>query len=730
MSDALDRLCEYCGIEIAYHDLWGKYRPAPERTKLMLLDAMGVTLGSADDAPAALAGAEARAWRPVLPPAKVVRAGAAPVAIEITVPQARAGTRFDWVLALESGASTAGTLTPDTLPRLATAEIAGATRIRVRFELPLAPPAGYHRLTLLEAGTEAATMPLIAAPARCYQSPLLEGTARTFGPAIQLYALRSARNWGIGDFGDLDAVLRLARAAGAGTVGLSPLHALHPSRPEEASPYRPSSRLWVNVMFLDVEAMADFAESAAARGRVAEPAFRQRVQALRATDLVDYAAAAGAKLEILELLFRDFKAVHLEHDTARAREFRAFRVEGGERLRLHALFEALQEHFSGGNSGDLGWRAWPREYHDPAGPAVAAFAKRAAQRVEYYEYLQWQADAQLAMIAERARDGGAALGLYQDLAVGVHPGGAETWMQPGLHALSARVGCPPDEFNLKGQEWGLPPWIPQRLAEAGYEPFIATLRCLMRHAGALRLDHVMGLMRLYWIPEDAGPTEGTYVRYPFFDLLGILALESERNRCLVVGEDLGTVPDAVREAMAEYGLLSYHPMYFERDWQGEFKSASAYPREAVATITTHDLPTLRGYWRGADLETRTELDLFPSPEVRARQYDGRARDRHRLLAVLAREGLLPEGRSTEDVRPEAMDDALARAVHAYVARAPSKILMFQAEDLFGQIDQVNVPGTTDERYPNWRRKVPVALEDWPADARVTEMLRMLRAERG
>src|SRR6185436_13151784 len=400
---------------------------------------------------------------------------------------------------------------------------------------------------------------------------------------------------------------------------------------------------WLNVLYLDVEAIPDLNECTEARERIAAPGFQERLAALRASGLVDYAGVAAAKLEVLALLYRSFRSRHVAADTARARAFRAFQAEGGASLRLHALFEALHQHLSQGDPAVWGWPAWPEEYRDPAAAAVTAFARAHGERIEYFEYLQWQADLQLGRIARRARDLGLPLGLFQDLAVGVNPGGSETWMEPGLHALAARIGCPPDDFNLKGQEWGLPPWIPQRLAARAYAPYVATLRELMRHAGVLRLDHVMGLMRLFWVPADASPEHGSYVNYPFFDLLGILALESERNRCLVIGEDLGTVPDAVRAAMAEYGLLAYRPMYFERTWQGEFKPPAEYMRDAAVVVTTHDLPTLRGYWLGEDLDTRSALDLFPTVELKDRQYDERARDRGRLLAALEREGLLPPG---------------------------------------------------------------------------------------
>jgi 4-alpha-glucanotransferase len=483
------------------------------------------------------------------------------------------------------------------------------------------------------------------------------------------------------------------------------------------------------VLYLDVEGIADFGECRAARERVQAPEFQERLRALRDVDFVDYPGVARAKFEVLELLYRHFREEHIRGGSLRAREFRAFQVAGGDALRLHAAFETLQEHFSREDSAIWGWPAWPEVYRNPASEAVTAFVRDHGERVEYFQYLQWQTELQIAATADRARTLGLPVGLYQDLAVGVNPGGAETWSNPGLHALAATVGCPPDDFNLKGQEWGLPPWNPRRLAEAGYAPYIATLRGCMRYAGALRIDHVMGLMRLFWIPAGSGPDEGTYVNYPFSDLLGILALESQRNRCLVIGEDLGTVPDAVRAAMASLDMLSYRPLYFQRAHDGEFQAPESYPRDAVVTISTHDLPTLGGYWNGVDLSARTALGLYPSEEMRGQQIAARAQDRARLLAALDRAGLLPARMHASSSAPAELSDELVRALHVFLARTPSKILTVQLEDLLGQTDQVNLPGTTDDRHPNWRRKLPLSLEAMATDARVAALGRILRKER-
>ena len=302
-----------------------------------------------------------------------------------------------------------------------------------------------------------------------------------------------------------------------------------------------------------------------------------------------------------------------------------------------------------------------------------------------------------------------------------------------LYAIGARIGCPPDDFSLLGQDWGLPPWIPERLREQAYAPFIAMLRANMRGAGALRLDHVMGLMRLYWAPPGEDARSGAYLNYPLNDLLGILALESQRNRCLIVGEDLGTVPDAVRGALHDLGVLSYRLFYFERNYghenHGAFKAPAEYPEQALVAGSTHDLPTLAGFWRGADIELRTTLGLYPSEDQRNQQIQERAQDKARLLTALANEGLLPEGMSPDPANVPEMTPALLLAIHRFLARTPAKLAMLQAEDLLGQTDQANLPGTV-EQHPNWQRKLKLDIEAWAANSDINELVTALSAERG
>jgi (1->4)-alpha-D-glucan 1-alpha-D-glucosylmutase len=716
---ALERLCALCGIATGYHDIFGRWHEVPQSSLIALLAQFDVDAATPERALAAEIALRAARAREVLPPVLRIAPETAPwrVRARFLEPTAQ---RLAWRLAFEDGQRHEGEADTG-------AEAAGEREI----EIPVALPPGYHTLELYDPARRRGFLGdalLVAAPERCYLPAALAEGAGVWGPAIQLYALRSERNWGIGDFGDLARCVEQWAARGAGVIGLNPLHALFPHNPAHASPYGPSSRLRLNVLYLDVEAIADFAECDAARERVRSPAFQERLAALRAAALVDYPGVARAKFEILEMLYRHFREQHERRGSARARAFRAFQSAQGESLRRHALCEALQAHFHAADAGVWGWPAWPEAYRDPASPEVARFCAERLERVEYFEYLQWQAELQLAQAAQQCLALGLGVGLYLDLAVSVDRAGSDTWAQRGCFALGARIGAPLDDFNLNGQDWGLPPLRPDRLRAGRYALFVQALREAMRHAGAIRIDHVMGLMRLYWIPPDANALEGAYVHYALDELLAIVALESQRNRCLVVGEDLGTVPDEVRAALGAAGVLSYRLLVFERTADGAFKAPADYPREALVAVSTHDLPTFAGWWAGRDLALRETLGLFPSAALRDAQFARRAEDRPRLLRALEREGLLPAGAAGDAAATAAATPELALAAHRYVARSPARLLMVQLEDVLGVTEQVNLPGTTIE-HPNWRRKLPPAPEATAGEARVEAFARALREQR-
>jgi 4-alpha-glucanotransferase len=376
-------------------------------------------------------------------------------------------------------------------------------------------------------------------------------------------------------------------------------------------------------------------------------------------------------------------------DQTRWQAFEAFRREQGEVLERNCLFLALREHFASRDPAQADWHAWPEEYRDPASPAVSAFAEENRQRLDFLLWLQWVADQQLGAAAAAAVARGMVIGLYRDLAVGADRAGAETWADAAAVVSGAQVGAPPDIYNPAGQDWGLPPFHPHALREEGYRSFIDLIRANMRHAGGLRIDHVMGLQHLYWVPQGQKPSAGAYVRYLMEDMVGILALESHRQHCLVVGEDLGTVPEGFRDRMTEANILSYRVLFFEQDGAtGDFLPPDAYPHLALAVVDSHDLPTLRGWWEGCDIDLKARLGLYPEPEEADRQREARTRDRTALLRALRKAHLLAEGEP--DIR------ALVRAAHAFLARSPSLLVMAQIDDLTDEADPVNVPSTSDE----------------------------------
>lgn len=726
-DQALEQLAELCGIVPGYRDVQGIPRWTAQETRRALLQAMGIDVASDAAVQAAIREQQERPWRQVLPPVRVVGGCMGTTEVALSIPERLATVDWSFTIRLEDGTERRGTVQPTQLEPLESRRIDDEQVVRYRWRLADLPE-GYHSLGMAAGETSAETT-LIAAPERCYTPSALADDGRVWGPALQLFALRSHRNWGIGDFTDLEAGLEVFADAGAGTVGLGPLHSLYPHQPDHVSPYSPSSRLFWNVLYIDVEALPGMDDCAPVQARLGDPEFRARIAEARDQELVDYVAVSALKREILELAFAHFRDRQLADGTGLGHEFASFRSRAGRALEQHALFEALAEHF--GSDGDDVWgpAAWPPGYEHPDAPAARDFAAAHAVRIEFFMWLQWLAELQLGTAAARAAELRLGVGLYLDLPLGADGGGSEVWAGGEVFAHGVSVGAPPDDFNHRGQDWGLLPWIPERLTAAAYRPFIELLRRNMRHAGALRLDHVMALMRLFWIPAGAKPAEGAYVSYPLDDLLAILALESQRQRCAVIGEDLGTVPDRLRERLAPLGVLSNRVLFFEKDAEGQVPAPKDFPPAALVSVSNHDLPTLRGYWRGEDIGLRQRLDLYPDDGDRERAVVERARDRARLLFALHREGLLPERIDQDPLRVPDMPVALMVAVHRYLARSPSRLLTFQLEDAFGVVAQVNLPGTTAE-YPNWRYRLPVALERFPEDPRLGALLDGLREERG
>jgi (1->4)-alpha-D-glucan 1-alpha-D-glucosylmutase len=719
---ALEQLAQANGIALTYHDIWSNQRRAPPEVLRSLLRALHIDADSDAVIEQALARQRSERWQRVIPAATL--AGAAETIVVLRLPAPLLHAALSWHLVEEGGTAHDGALRPADGPEIERERLDGNEHVAVQWHLPLALPDGYHRLEIRHGAQALGDGLLIVAPRTCHVARALQGSRRVWGVAVQLYAVRSSRNWGIGDFTDLAAVIDAWGRRGAAVIGVNPLHAMFPHNPAHASPYSPSSRRFLNALYIDVAAVPEFAECDAARQRVQEAAFQARLHELRAAPLVDYPAVAQAKWPLLELLFAHFAQHHLAQDTPRARAFAAFCAEQGEALQRQARFEALQEHFFGTDAAVWGWPVWPEPYRDPESPAVQQFADAQRARVQFFQYVQWLCDEQLAQAARHAQ--GLGIGIYIDLAVSADRAGADAWADQAALALQASIGAPPDEFNVEGQNWGLPPPIPRVLEQAAFAPFIQTLRANMRHAGALRIDHVMALTRLYWTTGQGSAAHGTFVHYPFDTLLAIVRLESRRQRCVVIGEALGTVPAGLREQLAGSGVLSYRVLIFERDAQRGFPRSDQLPRDALLAATTHDLPTLAGWWEGHDLAVRERLGLQSGPaSVLA---EARLREREQLIDALAREHLLPAGTDAHAAVRSPLTPALSRALHRYLARTPSQIVLTQMEDVFLQRDQVNLPGTTDA-HPNWRRKLALDIEQWRDDADLAELAQAMAHER-
>ncbi len=559
-------------------------------------------------------------------------------------------------------------------------------------EIPL-PPLLQGRYTVVRQDRPGSPCALIVAPRAGHAPDALANGNRLWGLSVQLYSLSRAGDQGLGDFTTLGQLAAAAARQGASVLAINPLHALFPDRRDRASPYYPSDRRFLDPIYLDLQKVP-FVDPALAPAGPWPAA-------------IDHAAAWAAKAETLEASF-----VLGGDDNA---ELDAFIAAGGEALHRFALFQAIAETRPGHS-----WRQWPEGLRGPAGPDARDFAKARGRRLRFHAYLQWLCDRQLGLAAHAAE--GLPLGLCRDLAVGAAPDGAELWARADLVAAGVSIGAPPDPFGPLGQVWGLPPFDPHRLRAEGYGSVAALFAANMRHAGALRIDHVMGLARQFWVPDGAEGAEGAYVRFPFEDLLAVLALESARARCLVIGEDLGTVPEGLRETLWAAGALSYRVLPFERDGAA-FRPPAAYPRAALACVSTHDLPPLAGWWAGVDIAERAALSLMSPAEAEAARTE-RAADRRALVEALMMEGLLDQAPDPD----EPLNAALSGAIHAYIASSKAVVAIAQVEDLAGEREAVNLPGTDQER-PNWRRRIGTPLETLFEGPLPREILDAVRAAR-
>jgi len=529
-------------------------------------------------------------------------------------------------------------------------------------------PVGSYRLQLTDASSFSEETPLIVAPARAFGGDFDRGWLL----AVQLYGVRSARNAGIGDFTDLEGLIDLAGQLGADGVGLNPLHVLFDDRPADCSPYSPNSRLFLNALYIDVERLPGFQRAFESKATFAR---------LRASDIVDYTGVAELKWRALRFAFDAFKA---SPDGERRQDFEKFRTERAPLLSRFACFEVLRHKFN------MPWWEWPQAWRQPDEAACASLRQGPDRdEIEFVEFVQWVADRQLEACQRRAKGLGMKVGLYLDVAVGVQSDGFDAWNEQAAISRHLGVGAPPDPLNTEGQSWGLAGFNAAGLEIRSFEPYREMLRASMRHAGAIRLDHVLGLKRLYLVPHGFAARDGAYVQMPFEPLLAATAQESVAHRCVVIGEDLGTVPEGFREEMADWGIWSYQVMMFERDDHGRFRDVDHYAPNALVTFNTHDLSTYAGWRSFGDLKLKRSLGIDPGESDEARWH---------ALSMLS-----------DILRHHGIDRNDLNAVVGFLARTKSRLLTVSLEDLLGVVDQPNIPGTVNE-HPNWRRRLPLALD--------------------
>lgn len=660
LEDALRNAAERIGVQQDFWDIFGRRHFTEPETNRAILTALGLDCASEESLRDSLARREeAERGRP-LPPVLVVSENS-PLPLH---------GNLDLEIVTEGGET---------------------HRVRIEnghADPPLKLPLGYH-----EAHAQGCSMRLIVTPDRAH----LPAPGKHAGLGLTLYGLRSQRNWGCGDFRDLcDLIAWAAAILHVDFIALNPLHAIHNRAPYNTSPYLPNSIFYRNFLYLDVESVRGYASI---RERFENAETREAMARLRAAEIVAYEQVASLKRRALDLIFDAHPP---------GAECAKWIANEGDLLRRYATYCALDEFLHARNPDLWVWPDWPEEYRDPESPAVKRFAAEHEREILFHGWLQWNVDLQVARAQQCAKDAGMSIGLYHDLALATDRCGSDLWAHRRFYVNGCGVGSPPDDFSPTGQDWSFPPPDAREHRLDGYRLYTESIRKTLRHGGALRIDHVMRLFRLYWIPRGHDAAHGAYVRDRANDLVRILALESVRNNAVIVGEDLGTVEPEVREILAGFGVLSYRLLYFER-MDGGFKPPDRYPEQALAASTTHDLATIAGFWTGADIEARLQAGTIDHAGYDAQRAD-RARDKQHLLDALFSEHLLPAAyESKAECIPE-LTGELHYAIIGFLARTPCLLWLVNQEDMTKEIPQQNLPGTTAQ-YPNWSRKMRWSIED-------------------
>lgn len=707
----IEQLAGLVGFHANYYGTFGDQIQANKQAQKALLSAMGFKLDN-KSLLKSINNLKQKQWLNILPPVHIAKTEEQQHTMLISLPKI-SGVLVNWKITLEladepdSSSELLGSINVNDMVCTDEAEIEGTLYGKYQFLLPKLSQ-GYHKLNL-SFDHQVASCVLIYAPKTCF-SPQEASVKKVWGYTAQLYSLRSNDNWGIGDYSDLYKLVENAVEQEAAIVGLNPLHPLYQANPAHRSPYSPSSRSFLNPLYIDVTKIPNFKDCKAAQEKFNSAPFQHALSDARNSDLVNYPEVAKLKYAITELLFDDFclHSTHTYQEMARA--FERFKQNSANDLQQFATFDALYEHFNLADINAYGWQDWPTAFQDPDSKAVHKFQLANAKRIDYFCFLQWIADQQLRKISQYSLDNNMAIGLYLDLAVGCDGSGFDVWSDKNLYVPGASIGAPPDAMNPLGQNWGLTPINPLALQAHGYQPLVKALRSSMQYAGALRIDHILGLMRQYWVAPTMEATEGIYISFPWDDILRIIALESRRNRCVVIGEDLGNVPEGFSETIQNAGLQSFKVLFFERWQSGLFKRPENFPSQSIITIATHDTATLSGWWQGRDLAWRQQLNLYPNEAAGEADRNARPNERCNLIAALADLNVIDLTKAPSQA-PAKMNTELSTAVQKYLAKSPSHIQLIPLEDMLEMSEQVNIPGTIDQ-HPNWLQKLPVTLESY------------------
>ncbi|MBI5213015.1 MAG: 4-alpha-glucanotransferase [Nitrospirae bacterium] len=789
-DELINELAGLCGIIPEYWDIFGNRHATSIETKKAVLRTMKLNIDSDEAVKNEIHAQKARPWNRFIEPVKVISANDQPFKISIHVPveeREEDKVSISWSIRNEEDQKIDEFIIPgDEITVSDERWIYGRRYIKIDLVCnPPSPPLGKggmggypighysidvtFRIPNMEISGSSR---IIITPDSCYMPPELEN-GKTWGLSINLYSIRSSRNWGAGDFGDLKKIVQWVSELKAGFVGINPLHAIPNKKPFGISPYSPISRLYKNFIYLDIGNIPEVKEL---KGQLAigNRQWEETFKRLRAKDLIDYEKVALLKETILRQAFDPFyekfksekctkddenviarsisdEAIQKDEiaspepalsDKARLlrfarndksegarndriEEFKRYITEEGENLEYFSTYMALSKEFG------EGWQEWPEEYRNPYSNAVKEFKNTYKKELMFQAYIQWLIDRQFEEISERAKNLGMSIGIYHDLAIGSIGGGSDAWTAQDIIADRTDLGAPPDDFNPGGQNWGFPPLITEKLKDSGYEYFIQTIRKNMKRCGALRIDHALGMFRQFWIPQGMPASQGAYVRLPSEDLLRIIALESVRNKTIVVAEDLGTVGENARERLLSFGMLSYRLLYFERNYPDpSFLSPERYPDMALCAVTTHDLPTIYGWWNGRDIEVKKRLGMYPDESAWQRNISERERDKSLLIEALKSQGLIPDAHSpihpfTHSPYLDAMTPELCLAIYEYLARTPCKLVCVSLDDAIGTPDQQNMPGITDS-YPSWMQKTPVALEQMISDKWFSDLSEMFK----